>query len=95
MEKHLYNLDEIPKDHRSIFESINETIKAAFSKPGQLKRNAPGNYYIVLDNELVHIVDNSYEGSQYGWIARKASQRAEWYTDYHPTLRELKKELGI
>jgi len=93
LEKYLYDINDIPAQHKYIFEKMNQSIRQAFASPGKLKRVFAGDYYIVLDNELIQIDNQADEGGE--WIAREASVKAKWYTDGHSTLKALKKELGI
>jgi hypothetical protein len=93
LEKYLYDLTDIPDQYQSIFDKTNQVIRSAFDDPGKLKRELPGSYYIVLNDELIHIDNQEDEGGE--WLAKECSTLAKWYTDGHSTLKELKKELGI
>jgi hypothetical protein len=93
IDRYLINTSDIPEGDRNYFVSLNKAIQKAFNNPGKLTRVHSGFYYVVINNELIEIDNQDDEGGE--WIAKEASPKTRWYTDGAPTLKELKKELGL
>lgn len=100
MNKYLYNITSIPEAHKDLFISLNEAIIEAFKRESLAKRHLvrtpTGSYLIVLNSELVELrrwdseENNPCDG---WWIA--AEYNGRWFTDTEPTLKDLKRSLGL
>lgn len=105
MQKYIYNLDQIPTQHRPLFAKLNKQIEIAFIKfckgNKSLTEYSNNAYIVVMRNaegvsELIEFkkyTDDAPDGLRNWWMPVEHNNR--WYGDPMPTLRDAKASLGL